>query len=133
EGLRIADIVLNTDAVSKLSAGHHSPGVALEDLEQLALLELHGQLFTADGYDIALDGDAHSPALEHGLVVEILGLDIATQHRTNTGQELTRGVGLRHIVIGAEFESHDLVDLRVLGREHDDRHIRLRTQLTAHL
>src|SRR5699024_10874635 len=41
--------------------------------------------------------------------------------------------GLRHIVIGAEFESHDLVDLRVLGREHDDRHIRLRTQLTAHL
>src|SRR5699024_10041458 len=133
EGLRIADIVLAPDAVDELSAGHHSPGVAHEDLEQLELLERHAQLLTADGHDIALDVDAHSPRLEHGLVVESLGLDIATQHRTHTSQELTRGVGLRHIVIGAEFESHDLVDLRVLGREHDDRHIRLRTQLTAHL
>src|SRR5699024_1493516 len=118
EGLRIADIVLAPDAVDELSAGHHSSGVAHEDLEQLELLERHGQLLTADGHDMAFDVDAHSPGLEHGLVVDFLGLDIATQHRTHTRQKLTRGVGLRHIVIGAEFESHDLVDLRVLGREH---------------
>src|SRR5699024_2403370 len=86
EGLRIADIVLTPDAVDELSAGHHSPGVAHEDLEQLELLERHGQLFTADGHDMAFDVDAHSPGLEHGLVVEFLGLDIATQHRTHTGQ-----------------------------------------------
>src|SRR5699024_10987275 len=43
EGLRIADIVLTPDAVDELSAGHHSPGVAHEDLEQLELLERHGQ------------------------------------------------------------------------------------------
>src|SRR5699024_12711889 len=72
-----------------------------------------------------------SSDLEHGLVVDFLGLDIATQHRTHTRQKLTRGVGLRHIVIGAEFESHDLVDLRVLGREHDDRQDRKSTRLNS--
>src|SRR5699024_6698611 len=117
EGLRIADIVLAADAVDELAAGHHSSGVAHEDLEQLEHLERHGLILTADGHDMAFDVDAHSPGLEHGLVVDFLGLDIATQHRTHTRQELTRGVGLRHIVIGGEVETHDLVDLHFLRLE----------------
>ena len=37
------------------------------------------------------------------------------------GDELTQAERLRHVVVGAELEADDLVDLRVLGGEHEDR------------
>ena len=39
--------------------------------------------------------------------------------------ELAQAERLGHVVVGAELEPDDLVELRVLGRQHHDRHARL--------
>src|SRR5690348_3543450 len=43
-------------------------------------------------------------------------------HRVDAGQHLAHGKGLGDVVVCAELEADDLVDLRVLGGDHDDRH-----------
>ncbi len=40
---------------------------------------------------------------------------------------------LGHIVVGAELQADDLVDLRIAGRDHDDRDIAPQAQLAADL
>ena len=49
----------------------------------------------------------------------------AAEERPDPGRQLAQAERLRHVVVGAELEADDLVELRVLGREHDDRHARL--------
>jgi hypothetical protein len=45
--------------------------------------------------------------------------------RPDPGGQLPEAERLRHVVVGAELEADDLVELAVLGRQHDDRRIRL--------
>src|SRR2546430_10885847 len=45
-----------------------------------------------------------------------------SQHSVDTSQHLADREGLGDVVVGAQLESDDLVDLGVLGRDHDDRH-----------
>ena len=40
----------------------------------------------------------------------------------DAGRELAQGERLRDVVVGAELEPDDLVELGVLGRQHHDRH-----------
>src|SRR5213593_182235 len=44
---------------------------------------------------------------------------------TGPGHDLARREGLRDVVIGAELQADDAVGLLALGREHDDRRLRL--------
>ena len=44
------------------------------------------------------------------------------EDRPDPRGELAQGERLGDVVVGAELEADDLVDLGVLGREHDDRH-----------
>ena len=57
----------------------------------------------------------------------------APQRRLHAGAELAQRERLGDVVVGAELEAEDLVDLLGLGREHDDRHRRARAQAPAHL
>jgi hypothetical protein len=62
---------------------------------------------------------------------DLLGLPDAPQDSLDPGEQLARGVRLGHVVVGADLQSDDLVDLTVLGREHDDRHGGLQAQRAA--
>ena len=39
----------------------------------------------------------------------------------NAGEQFARIEGLGDVVVGAEFQTHDSVDVFTAGREHDDR------------
>src|SRR4051812_6219344 len=43
------------------------------------------------------------------------------QQRTQAGDELTDAIRLGDVVVGTDFETDDHVDLRALGRHHDNR------------
>ena len=57
----------------------------------------------------------------------------ATEHRADARRQLARAERLRDVVVGAELQPDDLVDLGVARREHHDRHARLGTDLARHL
>ena len=44
------------------------------------------------------------------------------KQRADPGGQLAQAERLGHVVVGAELEPDDLVELGVLGRQHDDRH-----------
>ena len=57
----------------------------------------------------------------------------AAQRRLHAAAELAQRERLGDVVVGAELEAEDLVDLLGLGGEHDDRHRRARAQPPADL
>ena len=74
-----------------------------------------------DGDDVALDVHPDVADLEgHRRQV---GLDAAAQHGADAGDQLARRVRLGDVVVGAELEPDHLVDLVVLGADHDHRHV----------
>ena len=62
---------------------------------------------------------AHAHALARGGGLRAAG---AAQHRLDPGQQGARLVGLGDVVVGAGFETDDLVDRVVARRHHDDAH-----------
>ena len=46
------------------------------------------------------------------------------EHGPHPGHQLPEPVGLGHVVVGPDLEADHGVDLRALGRDHDDRHRR---------
>ena len=56
-----------------------------------------------------------------------------TQERADAAPELADGERLRDVVVGPELEAEHLVELLAPGREHDDRHVALRSEPLAHL
>ncbi len=67
----------------------------------------------------------------HGLAGE--GLLGAPEQPADPGRQLAQAERLRHVVVGAQLEADDLVELRVLGGEHHDRHAGFRTDDPADL
>ena len=57
----------------------------------------------------------------------------APQDRAHAGHQLARAEGLRQVVVAAELEPEDTVDLLVLRGEKDDRHVRAAPQPPADL
>src|SRR5688572_20210347 len=51
-----------------------------------------------------------------------LALRRAPQYRLDASDELARVEGLRQVIVGADFEADDAIDVVALGGEHDDRH-----------
>src|SRR4051794_17478522 len=131
EGLGVADVVGAPDAVDELAAGEHPSGVAQEHLEELELLERQPLGGAVDRDHVPLDVHAHGPGLEGRR--RQLGLVAAAEHGADPGDQLARGIGLRDVVVGAELEAHDLVDLVVLGADHDHGDARRLADLAADL
>ena len=53
------------------------------------------------------------------------GLVRPSEEGADPGAQLAQAERLGHVVVGAELEPDDLVELGILGRQHDDRHARL--------
>ena len=66
-------------------------------------------------------------------VTRLLGLAAAPEHRAHPGDELPRGERLGHVVVRAELQADDLVDLAVLGGQHDHRDVGALAQRPADL
>ena len=85
----------------------------------------------ADRDDVALDVHADRAGLERRGGQVRLGA--APEHGADAGDQLARGVGLGDVVVGAELEADHLVDLVVLGADHDHRDARGLPDGAAHL
>ena len=70
--------------------------------------------------------EAHVADLEHlaGLRDPVVVAAPAPQRRAHPRHELAQAERLRHVVVGADLEPDDRVDLGVARGDHDDRHLR---------
>ena len=59
------------------------------------------------------------------------GAGAAAQDRADAGDQLAGAERLDHVVVGAEFEAEDAVDLLAASGEHDDRHVGGRSDLAG--
>src|SRR6478735_978886 len=129
--LGVSDVVGAPHPVDELTAGEHPAGVAQEHLQQLELLEREPLRGAVDRDDVALDVHPDGSGLERGR--REVGLLPATQHGADPRHQLARRVRLGDVVVGAELETDDLVDLVVLRADHDHRHARGLPDLAADL
>lgn len=82
---------------------------------------------------VAFDIEPDMTDLEHRKALDRLRMRCPSQGRPDAGDELAHAVGLRDIVVSAHLQADDDVDLRRLGRHHDDRHLRVGPDLPADL
>ena len=131
--LGVTEIVGAPHPVDELTSGKHASSVTHEHLEELEFLQRHADLAAVHGNRVAVDVERDAAALEETVVQIRLGSSQPSEHSAHPSQELAGRIGLGDVVVGAEFEPHDDVDLGVLRREHNDRNGRRRTQLPTHL
>ena len=99
--------------------GHDEARVVEQEREQV---ELHARQL----YRTAGDRDRPPAALEHDVAarddVHVLGCRLrAAQHCMDPRNELSRGERLRHVVVGAELEPCDPIDLLIACSDDHDR------------
>ena len=110
--------------------GDHRSAVRREGREEVELLRGELDLAPVDSHApsprVDLDvPDADDPRLR-------LAPAGAPSHRPDPGHELAHAERLHDVVVRAELEPDDAVDLLSLGGDHDDRDVRARAQLAAH-
>src|SRR5919109_4097567 len=111
------------ERVEELRAGEHAPRFARERRHESELRRREIDRSAAGGHaharDVELDvADADLLAARRWS----LG---APQHRAHSGDELLRAERLRHVVVRADLETHELVGLVGTPGEHDDRDARV--------
>ncbi|KIX78571.1 hypothetical protein SF12_08360 [Streptomyces sp. MBRL 601] len=132
EGLGVAHVVGAPDPVDELHPGQHASGVAQQHLQEVELLERQVDLAAGDGDHVPVDVHPHRAGLQ-GLRYGLLRFAPAAQHGADAGDQLARGEGLGDVVVGPYLQPDDLVDLAVLGGDHDHRHVGAAAQLAADL
>src|SRR3954447_605438 len=91
--------------------------------EEVELLRRELDLLVADARFAATGIDHEVAVLDDGaLALRSIGRG-AAQDRAHSRDELARVEGLRHVVVGADLEPDDLVDVLVTRREHQHRHV----------
>ena len=83
------------------------------------LADLHGDV-AAHQRDVVVD---HTAGLDRAL--------IAPQDRADAREQLAERVGLGHVIVRADLQTDDFVDLGAFGGEHDDR-TRLCSRMRRH-
>jgi hypothetical protein len=134
ERLGVADIVGAPHAIDERVPGEHATGVLQQQLEQLELLQRQRHGFAPDQHLVTLRVEDHVADLE--CLARQLGRFFhgrATQDGADPGYELAQPVGLGDVVVGADLEADDSVELGPLRGDHDHRHLALRPQLAAHV
>src|SRR5207302_7641832 len=116
--LGVPDVVAAPDPVDELSPGEHPARITKQELEQLELLKWHGRRRAIDRDDVAIHVHPHGSGLEYG-GRHLVRLTATPEYGANASNELSRRKRLRHVVVSADLEADDLVDLRILGRQHD--------------
>jgi hypothetical protein len=108
-------------------------GVASQIDEKVVLAggERHGQVVEAYVACAGVDLQQADCELRRGGCRAPLALG-AAQHGPDARDELAEPERLDHVVVGAELEQGDAVDLFTARRDHDDGHVRAVAQRRAH-
>ena len=133
DGARVAGEGVAPDALEQLVAREHEAAVVEQLPEQVELLRRELDLLLADAHLAAAGVDRQVA------VAELLALDLAAlgrraaEDRLHAGDELARVERLRQVVVGADLEPDDLVDVLVARGQHQDRHVRALADAPADL
>jgi len=134
DGSRLAVVGTTAEPLEQLPTREHDARARGEDNEHLELDE--GQLhhLAPDGHRAPGQVDSQLAPLENlfALTGEVRRRR-ATQQRADTAPELADREGLGDVVVGAELEPEDLVELLAASSEHDDRDVALRAYALADL
>src|SRR5262249_25290734 len=116
DGARGAREGVPPHALQQLVAGEHETAVVEQLPEQVELLRRQLDLVVAD-VDLALARVDDEVAVRQllRLVTALLGSGSA-EHALDAGDQLPRVERLRQVVVGADLEPDDLVDVLVAGR-----------------
>src|SRR5688572_396821 len=124
DGARVAGKRVAPDALEQLVAREYEAFVVEQLPEQVELLGRELDLLLADLHLAAAGVDRELTVMELLLdVAATLGRS-AAENTLDPRDELTRVEGLGQVVVGADLEPDDLVDVLVAGGEHQDRHVR---------
>ena len=140
--LRIADVVLAPNLVDELISSQHTTCVRGERDEQIKFLEGQVDSISANANFVAVGIDVNLPR-NNGLARTVFGTVFvghrsfehlgSSKHGPHTSDELAEPIRLRHVVVCADLEPDDRVDLFALGSHHDDGHIARGPDLAAHI
>src|SRR5215217_4243057 len=119
--------------VEKLVPSENLAGMPRQELEQIefARSEIHTLAGHRDLAAVRSD-DEHAEAQRVALGHRRRGCG-AAKYRLDAGNQFSRAEGLANVVIGADAEANDRVDLVALGRHHDDGYIALGADAPADL
>ena len=120
------------DPVDQLHPGQHPAGVAQQHLKQFELLQRQLNILAAHGHHVPVHVHPHRPGL-HDRADRLIDVAPAPEYRAHPGDQFPGRERLGHVVVGAELEADDLVNLTVLRGQHDDRHVRPFPQAPADL
>jgi hypothetical protein len=130
-GAGFTSVFVAPDVFEELVARQGNPRVLYKRHQEVELLcaELHHFVVNL----------CFSPCLINQQVADrnrVLGLSAAfgtPQDRLHTRDHLARVERLRHVIVGANFESNNLVDVIATRRKHQDRYIMIPPDFTADL
>ena len=130
---RIAGERVAPDALEQLIARQHDPAVVQQLPQQVELLRRKPDLLV-DHVHLSLSCVDRQVAMPDLVRLALAALRRgAPENALHAGHELTRVEGLRHVVVGADLEPDDLVDVLVARREHEDRDVRRLADAAAEL
>ena len=130
---RVAREGVAPDPLEQLVAREHEPAVIQQLPEQVELLRRELDLVVADA-NLATPCVDVQVAVVHRLALALAALGRrAAEDRLDARDELTGIERLRQVVVGADLEPDDLVDVLVTRRQHQDRHVARLANTARHL
>src|SRR3954447_612860 len=126
-GPRVTYEGVSPDALQQLLACQHHAAMVEQLPQELELLRCQLDVLLSDGDLAAVGVDRDAAVLLAALRARRRG-GRAAEMRADASHQLTRVERLGHVVVGADLETHDLVDVVVTGGEHQDRGVRRRAQ-----
>jgi hypothetical protein len=118
---RLAGVVVAPHVFQQLVTGEDLARVTHEERQELEGLGFDRQRFAVAQQPMTGDVRLDAAQVDRGrrrARDRHLG---PAEEGPDAGRELTQREWLGHVVVGTELQPHDLVKLRVLGRQHDDR------------
>ena len=134
ESLGVADVVAPPHAVDQRLPGKHSTGVGQQQVQQLELLQRQRDIAAVDrdAVLVGIERDVADRQRAGRQVGRAGGVGWrATQHRAHPCDDLAHPVRLGDVVVGADLEADDGVDLGAFRGDHDDGHMAALAQLTT--
>ncbi len=132
-GARVAGKGVAPDALEQLVAGQHEAAVVEQLPEEVEFLGRELNLLVADLYLSPPGVDHQVTMLQHGALGLLPFRRGAPEDGLHARDQLARVERLRHVVVRADFEADDLVDVLVARRQHQDRDVGLLADAAADL
>src|SRR4051794_25462089 len=129
----LAGVVVAPDLLEELVATDDLPWMAEEEGEQVEDLRLYREDLAVPEHAMAREVHLDPPELDDRWELRRSRRPLAaSEDRANPCRELAGAERLRDVIVRAELQPDDLVDLRITRREHHDRHARFSPNLARH-